>query len=90
MPHVIEAAAQHGKIIEINAHPYRLDMDWRFWKQAKELGVRCAINPDAHGVSDFQYLPLGVNIARKGWLTKADVVNCLPLKQVEKALRPAK
>jgi DNA polymerase (family 10) len=86
MPEVVEAAAKHGKIIELNAHPYRLDMDWRLWKRAKELGVKCAINPDAHNIDDYQWLPLGVGIARKGWLTKADVVNCLPLKQVEKAM----
>jgi len=86
MPEVIAAAARHNKIIEINAHPYRLDMDWRLWKSAKEAGVRCAINPDAHNIDDYQSLALGVGIARKGWLTKADVVNCLPLKQVEKML----
>jgi DNA polymerase (family 10) len=87
MPDIIETAAKHGKIIEINAHPYRLDMDWRLWKRAKELGVKCAINPDAHSVADFQYLPLGVGIARKGWLTKADVVNCLSLKEITKLLK---
>jgi len=87
MPAVIEAAAKHGKIIEINAHPYRLDMDWRLWKHAKELGVKCAINPDAHNIDDLQFLAIGVGIARKGWLTKADVVNCLPLKGIEKILR---
>jgi DNA polymerase (family 10) len=87
MPDLIETAAKHGKIIEINAHPYRLDMDWRLWKRAKELGVKCAINPDAHTVSDLPYLAVGVNIARKGWLTKDDVVNCLSLKQVEKLLK---
>jgi DNA polymerase (family 10) len=86
MPEVIESAAKHGKIIEINAHPYRLDMDWRLWKHAKELGVKCAINPDAHSVPDLQYLAVGVGIARKGWLTKSDVINCLPLKDVERAL----
>jgi len=86
MSDVIEAAARYGKIIELNAHPYRLDMDWRLWKRAKELGVKCAINPDAHNIDDYQSLALGVGIARKGWLTKADVVNCLPLKQVEKML----
>jgi DNA polymerase (family 10) len=86
MPAVIEAAAKHGKVIEINAHPYRLDMDWRLWKRAKELGVKCAINPDAHCIEDFQYLALGVGIARKGWLTKADVINCLPLKRIEELL----
>jgi len=87
MPEVIEAAARHNKIIEINAHPYRLDMDWRLWKHAKELGVKCSINPDAHNIPDLQFLAVGVGIARKGWLTKADIINCLPLKEVEKALR---
>ena len=87
LPDVIEAAAKHRKIIELNAHPYRLDLDWRFWKRAKELGVRCAINPDAHSVPDLQYLAIGISIARKGWLTKADVINCLPLKDAEKALK---
>jgi len=84
---VIAAAAAHNKIIEINAHPYRLDMDWRLWKRARELGVRCAINPDAHCIDDFQYLALGVGIARKGWLTKNDVVNCLSAGDVAKVLR---
>jgi DNA polymerase (family 10) len=86
MPEVIAAAAKHNKIIEINAHPYRLDMDWRLWKHAKELGVKCAINPDAHNIPDLQYLAVGIGIARKGWLEKKDVVNCLPLKEVEKVL----
>ena len=87
MPEVIAAAAKHNKIIEINAHPYRLDMDWRLWKHAKELGVKCAINPDAHNIPDLQFLVVGIGIARKGWLTKADVINCLPLKDVEKVLK---
>jgi DNA polymerase (family X) len=87
MPEVIEAAAKHNKIIEINAHPYRLDMDWRYWKHAKELGIKCSINPDAHNIPDLQFLAVGVGIARKGWLEKKDVINCLPLKEVEKALR---
>jgi DNA polymerase (family 10) len=86
MNEVIEAAARHGKIIEINAHPYRLDMDWRLWKTAKEKGVKCAINPDAHNIDDLQFLAVGVGIARKGWLEKKDVINCLPLKEVEKLL----
>jgi DNA polymerase (family 10) len=86
MPAVIEAAAKHNKIIEINAHPYRLDMDWRLWKHAKALGVKCSINPDAHNIDDLHYLSIGIGIARKGWLTKADVINCLPLKEVIKKL----
>jgi len=86
MEKVLDVAAEHKKIIEINAHPYRLDMDWRLWKRAKELGIKCSINPDAHSVSDLQFLAVGVGIARKGWLTKSDVINCLSLKQVEKIL----
>ncbi len=86
MPEVIEAAAKYNKIIEINAHPYRLDMDWRLWKHAKELGVKCSINPDAHNIPDLQFLAVGIGIARKGWLTKNDVINCLPLKEVERVL----
>jgi DNA polymerase (family 10) len=86
MPEVIECAAKHKKIIEINAHPYRLDMDWRWWKHAKELGVKCSINPDAHSIPDLQYLAVGIGIARKGWLEKSDVINCLSLKEVSKLL----
>jgi len=48
--------------------------------------VKCSINPDAHNIDDLQYLAIGVGIARKGWLTKPDVVNCLPLKDVVKIL----
>jgi DNA polymerase (family X) len=90
MPEVIAAAAKHKKIIEINAHPYRLDMDWRLWKHAKELGVKCSINPDAHNIPDLQFLAVGIGIARKGWLEKKDVVNCLPLKEMEKVLEKMK
>jgi DNA polymerase (family 10) len=86
IPAVIDAAAATGTIIELNSNPYRLDLDWRWWRLAKEKGVRCAINPDAHRTSGLQDLWFGVAAARKGWLTKSDVVNCLPLGQIEKAL----
>jgi DNA polymerase (family 10) len=86
IPAVIEAAAATGTIIEINASPWRLDMDWRWWPLAKEKGVKCAINPDAHTVYGLQDLIYGIGIARKGWLTKDDVINCLPLGKVNKAL----
>jgi DNA polymerase (family X) len=86
IPAIIDAAAATGTIIELNSNPYRLDLDWRWWRLAKEKGVRCAINPDAHRTAGLQDLWFGVAAARKGWLTKADVVNCLPLGQIEKAL----
>lgn len=75
---VLEAAAQHGVIIEINANPHRLDLDWRLLPLARQLGLKFMINPDAHslrGLGDVRY---GVNVARKGGLTVADVINTLP------------
>jgi DNA polymerase (family X) len=86
VPAVIEAAAETGTIIELNANPHRLDMDWRWWPLAREKGVRCAINPDAHHVSGLQHLWFGVGAARKGWLTTQDVVNSLPLGKIEAVL----
>ena len=86
IPAVIEAAAETGTIIEINASPWRLDMDWRWWPLAKEKGVKCAINPDAHTTFGLQDLIYGVGIARKGWLTKTDVVNCLPVGKIGSVL----
>jgi len=84
---VIEAAAATGTIIELNANPRRLDMDWRWWPLAREKGVKCAINPDAHHTSHLQYLHFGIGTARKGWLTRADVVNTLPLGKIEAVLQ---
>ena len=87
IPAVIEAAAATGTWIEINAAPKRLDLDWRWWPLAKEKGVKCVINPDAHGVERLQELWFGIGVARKGWLTKADVMNCLPLGKIEAELQ---
>jgi len=90
IPAVLDAAADTGTIIELNGNPRRLDLDWRWWSLAKSKGVKCAINPDAHHTSGFQHLWFGVALARKGWLTKADVVNCLPLGKIEKVLAAKK
>ena len=87
IPAVLEAAARTGTWIEINAAPKRLDLDWRWWPLAKQKGVKCVINPDAHRTVRLQDLWFGIGIARKGWLTKDDVVNCLPLAKIEAALR---
>jgi DNA polymerase (family 10) len=86
MPAIIDAAAETGTIIELNANPQRLDLDWRWWPLAKQKGVRCAINPDAHRASQLHYLWFGVAAARKGWLTRAEVVNTLPLGKIEAVL----
>jgi len=87
IPAVLDAAAHTGTWIELNAAPKRLDLDWRWWPLAKQKRVKCVINPDAHRTERLQDLWFGIGIARKGWLTKDDVVNCLPLGKIETALR---
>src|SRR5207244_3420874 len=87
IPAVLDAAAATGTWIELNAAPKRLDLDWRWWPLAKQKGVKCVINPDAHRIERLQDLWFGIGIARKGWLTKDDVMNCLPLGKIEAALR---
>ncbi|MEM7698751.1 MAG: DNA polymerase/3'-5' exonuclease PolX [Verrucomicrobiota bacterium] len=80
---VIDACAESDTVIELNCNPWRLDMDWRWWKLAKEKGVRCSINPDAHRTSQLEYLWFGVRLARKGWLERSDVVNAMTKEEVE-------
>jgi len=77
MKRVIDAARAHAKIIEINANPHRLDLDWRQCRYAKVQGVKVSINPDAHATDGLQDVPFGVNVARKGGLEPADVINTL-------------
>jgi DNA polymerase (family X) len=83
IPAIIDACAATGTIIELNASPWRLDMDWRWWKLAKERGVKCSINPDAHSTRGLQDLFFGIRSARKGWLTRDDVINTMPLAEIE-------
>jgi DNA polymerase (family X) len=84
---VIDACAETGTWIELNASPYRMDMDWRLWSYAKSKGVKCVINCDAHRNEHSMYLRLGAMVARKGWLTKQDVMNTLPLPMLMEALQ---
>jgi DNA polymerase (family X) len=87
IPAVLDAAARTDTWIELNAAPKRLDLDWRWWPLAKQKGVKCVINPDAHRTARLQDLWFGIGIARKGWLTRNEVVNCLPLGKIEAVLR---
>jgi DNA polymerase (family 10) len=73
---VIDAAIANRVIIEINANPRRLDMDWRLWRRAAEKGLMCAINPDAHRTEGLKHFEAGVNVARKGRLGPDQVLNC--------------
>ena len=87
IPAIIEAAAATGTMIELNASPYRLDMDWRWWSLAKEKGVQCVINPDAHSIAGLENIKYGCMIARKGWLTRESVVNTLSLLKIVTCLQ---
>jgi len=83
---VIDACAETGTWIELNCNPYRLDLDWHLWPYARSKGVKGVINPDAHRNEHAGFLRLGAGVARKGWLTKADVINTLPLVKLTKEL----
>ncbi len=83
---IIDAAAANETILELNANPWRLDLDWRWWRRAAEKGVLCSINPDAHAVDQLDFAAHGVRVARKGWLTAAQVLNTRPLPEVLKWL----
>ncbi|HYD85449.1 MAG TPA: DNA polymerase/3'-5' exonuclease PolX [Opitutus sp.] len=87
---IIDAAIANRVIIEINASPWRAEMDWRFWRKAAERGLLCSINPDAHETADLGYVSAGVNVARKGWLTKAHVLNTRTLEEVKAYLAARK
>ncbi|MGE9291229.1 MAG: DNA polymerase/3'-5' exonuclease PolX [Puniceicoccales bacterium] len=83
---VIDAAAANGKWIEINAHPARLDLDWREWDRAREKGVLACINPDAHRPEGLKNLRFGVDMARKAGLTAEEVANTRNLAGMKKLL----
>jgi DNA polymerase (family 10) len=84
---LIEAAAKHRKIIELNAHPYRLDLDWRYCIKAQRKSVRISINPDAHSEAEIDHVRFGVGIARKGWYEPSGVANAAPLGEFLRILR---
>jgi DNA polymerase (family 10) len=90
MIRIIDEASRSGVAIELNAHPYRLDIDWRLCKYAKEKGVNIAVNPDAHeegGLKDTYY---GVGIGRKGWLEPGDILNAMDVGEMKAFLERRK
>lgn len=76
---VLTRAGETGTAVEINCDPARMDLDWRFCRRAKELGVVFAVNPDAHSVAGLANVRYGIIAARKGWLGAGDILNCLGL-----------
>ncbi len=87
MDAVADAAAANNVAVEINANPSRLDLDWRHLRRARDRGVKFVIGPDAHQTAGLWNMPFGVGIARKGWLTPDDILNCKPAGDFLKCLR---
>lgn len=81
---IIDACADKGVVIEINASPYRLDMDWRWVSYALDKGVMISINPDAHSMDGYQAMYYGLQVARKGGLTKEMNLNSLSVSEIAK------
>jgi len=82
--YIIEACAANGMVIELNANPSRLDLDWTWIPYALEKGVKISINPDAHSTDQIKYISAGVNAARKGGLTADMCLNALSLSDFSK------
>ncbi|HHW07069.1 MAG TPA: DNA polymerase/3'-5' exonuclease PolX [Clostridia bacterium] len=86
MEAVLAALRQYQVAVELNASPARLDLDWRYFRRAKELGVKVSINPDAHRVEDLDHTFYGVLMARKGWLEAGDVFNAMGPRKMKRYL----
>jgi DNA polymerase (family 10) len=84
---VVQACAEHGTALELNSHIDRLDADELVCRRAKETGVRILLGTDAHHPSHFAMMPLGIGIARRGWLEPRDVLNCMPADELCQYLR---
>ena len=87
---IIDACAANGVAIELNAHPYRLDIDWRELYYAVEKGVMISINPDAHQVEGFQDMFFGTLIAQKVGIPRRNVLNAMDLNEINRYLRDRK
>jgi DNA polymerase (family 10) len=73
---VLQACLDHGVAVEINASPYRLDLGWRWARRALELGLKLAVDPDAHSIDGLDDIRWGLAVARKAGATASDLVNC--------------
>ncbi|MDE0836763.1 MAG: PHP domain-containing protein, partial [Akkermansiaceae bacterium] len=87
---IIDCAAATRTVIELNCSPMRMDMDWRWWKRARDKGVLCSINPDAHSRAQLHNIGQGVAQARKGWLRREDVLNTRSAKEIEAFMKMPK
>lgn len=90
MEAILSGCAEHGVAVEINANPWRLDLDWRWCQRAVELGCLLSVNPDAHSTSEIDNIQWGVLMARKGTVPRERVLNALGRPQFEAHLRKRK
>ncbi len=90
IPSVLAACARNGVAVEINANPWRLDLDWRWHQTALDLGCMMSINPDAHSSREIDLVHWGVEMARKGGVPKGRVLNCLPLRNSKNTFPPGR
>ena len=84
---VLRACAKHDVVVEINAHPWRLDLDWRWHQAALQFGCMLSINPDAHSIPELDHMHWGVAMARKGGVPADRVLNAMPLPEITRYLR---
>ena len=84
---IMEKAVETGTVLELNCDPHRMDLDWRYVREAKEKGIMIEIGPDAHSERELDNVESGVGMARKAWLTKGDVLNARSASQVLKFAR---
>jgi DNA polymerase (family X) len=87
---IIDCAAETRTVIELNCSSMRFDMDWRWWKRARDKGVLCSINPDAHSRARLHHIKAGVAVARKGWLRREDVLNTRSAEEIVTFLKSPK
>ncbi|MBD3378973.1 MAG: DNA polymerase/3'-5' exonuclease PolX [Candidatus Omnitrophica bacterium] len=84
---IMREAKKRGCLLELNSHPERLDLNDVHCKMAKDIGVKIAVNTDAHSIGELEYIRYGIGQARRGWLEKKDIVNTGTMKQLKKALK---
>jgi DNA polymerase (family 10) len=90
MEEVVKAAQRNRCILEVNAHPDRLDLNDVHCKMAKDMGVKVAVSTDTHRLGDLDYMRFGVGQARRGWLEAEDVVNTRSVTELRKLLRKSR
>jgi DNA polymerase (family X) len=88
MDEVLDAIAASRAAIEVNGDPRRLDLEPRWIRAARERGIKFVVSTDAHSIRNLNNLPYGVAMARRGWLSRQDILNTLPVEEFMDGVRP--